>query len=790
MKLWKPTTIRSKLSLFISLWFLCILTITVGIIIRFGQQSLHRIEEVTTSLVTESFQQEWEEQVSLLAATLAKQFAQPLYNLDAFHMQQTANLIAKQAGFLYVYVQDAQGIILVDTMPGAPSAGSALQDPISLKATQATERVIGRQGNVVDVAIPIFLYEEKLGIIRIGYDTQNLQQTTNTLVADVGEKVNYIISETVEYALMGAIIIWILIILTTLLLVRQLTAPFRVLVEGTKVIAQGDLNHRFPDTIQSEVGTLAKAFNEMATDLQGIVVTKEYMNNIFTSMVDTLVVTDSHAMIKTVNRAMLTMLDYQENELIGQPISHLFPEEAYTKLVLLQGTGLEKLAAQTAINHLETIYRSKLGQLIPVRFSISPMRDKHNQLQGIICVAHDISDLKQAEMARVDAEKQRQQLERQLRQSQKMEAIGTMAGGIAHDFNNILQYLFIVFEYLELNDPDGQFKDQIAMGIKYSNRGKELIHQILAFSRMSEQSFKVISVASIVKETLKMMKEVLPSSIEIKSDLEESSRNIMGNASQIHQTVVNLCTNAGHAMKAQGGRLSLTLKTIHLSDTAAQVHSLKTGEYLKFSVKDTGTGISTKNLEKIFDPFYTTKKMGEGTGMGLSMVHGIVLRHGGAIAVESQEGKGTVFDLFFPAVQKQIQEEHLAKTRPPEGKERILLVDDEKEVTKIIKKILTKKGYQIEIANTGEEAFAIFQRETPNYFDILITDQTMPLMSGIQLIEAIREINHDIPVILMSGYQEVATEEVMNAIGHIKSLIKPVSTKDVIEAIQLLKAQG
>jgi len=376
--------------------------------------------------------------------------------------------------------------------------------------------------------------------------------------------------------------------------------------------------------------------------------------------------------------------------------------------------------------------------------------------------------------------------ERQLQQVMKLQAIGTLAGGIAHDFNNIL-FPIVGYTELTLDDvpPDSQARQNLEEILKATNRAKELVQQILTFSRQNCQERKPLRVQYLIKEALKLLRATIPTSIEIKCDVDENCGTIMGDPTQIHQIIMNLCTNSYHAMQEKGGSLEVSLKEVDISyqETLDRV-ALKPGKHLRLTVRDTGHGMEPEVLERIFEPYYTTKEQGKGTGLGLSVIHGIVNNHGGEIAVESQPDKGSTFNVFLPIVDDmEVETKSEISKADNRGSERILLVDDEKQIIDIAKKILERLGYRVTAKTGSQEALEEFAAH-PQDFDLVITDMTMPKMNGDKLASKMMQINPAIPVILCTGFNEAITEEKALTAGIEKFVMKPVVKDELADTIR------
>ena len=413
-----------------------------------------------------------------------------------------------------------------------------------------------------------------------------------------------------------------------------------------------------------------------------------------------------------------------------------------------------------------------------VVFTKTVFKKSDGSTGGILGFILDITDRKKGE-------EEREKLKKQLYHAEKMNAIGTLAGGIAHDFNNILGgilgYTELVMDGMEENS---QLRSHLKQILKAVNRAKELIKQILIFSRENRQiEKKPVNIVIVIKEALKLMRATIPSTVEIKQNIHTNSSIVIADITQIHQVIVNLCTNASHAMKDRGGLLEISLENIDIREGELLVQECKAGSYVKLSVKDTGYGMDRITMEHMFEPYFTTKSQNEGTGLGLSVVHGIVKSHGGFIKVYSEQDRGTVFHVYFPRIKTEIQEQK-ADERPSSGGEgNILFIDDEEGLASLAEQLLGKLGYKVISHTDSMKALAIF-REDRHKFDLVITDQTMPKMTGIELARTITSIRPDIPVILCTGFSEYLNEPKVMLSGIKKIILKPFVRKEMAEAIR------
>ena len=388
------------------------------------------------------------------------------------------------------------------------------------------------------------------------------------------------------------------------------------------------------------------------------------------------------------------------------------------------------------------INKKKDGTLYETESSVYPIKDSTGKITSYVSVKRDVTD--------------KIKMEKQLRHAQKMEAIGTLAGGIAHDFNNILSGILGYTELAMYDLPEKSMaKLNLKEAVKAGYRAKELVKQILTFSRRTEEEKKAVQIGLIIKEALHLLKASLPSTIKIQQNIKAKSSIVMADPTQIHQIIMNLCTNAFHAMKGTGGVLKVILCNVEIDKSAENISpSIKVGSYVKLRVEDNGCGIKQEIIDRIFEPYFTTKKEGEGTGMGLAVVHGIIKSYGGEIIAFSRPGEGTAFDIYLPRVEdNSIDSEKTAKSSLPYGKEKILFIDDEIAIVDTSKNILKKLGYSVTGVTNSPEALDIFL-QNPDKYDMVITDQTMPGITGSQLARKVMSIRPDIPIILCTGYSE------------------------------------
>jgi PAS domain S-box-containing protein len=484
---------------------------------------------------------------------------------------------------------------------------------------------------------------------------------------------------------------------------------------------------------------------------------------LFQESTDAIFIHDFEGRIYDLNHAALNMTGYPKASLLEMVVADLHPEADQ----------------QVAYQALEEVRRN--GH---VRFQSKFMRADKSIIT--VDISSSVIDEDEGLVQRLvrDITKQRK-MEDQLWQTQRIEAIGTLAAGIAHDFNNILSPIILhtdmVLEDIPVESPIRFNLEEIHSA---SIRAKDLTRQILTFSRQTEQERTPLIIRPIIQETLKLLRFSFPSTIEIRQTFETKGGAVLADQTQIQRILMNLCTNAAYAMREKGGVLEVGLAGVYLSSADTVLNpNLEPGHYMKLTVCDTGPGMESGVKDRIFEPYFTTKGKGEGTGMGLAVVHGIVKSYDGAITVDSEPGKGTVFQVFLPKIEGQISSEPKGAFQLPVGTERILLIDDERSILDVMQQMLERLGYTVDARSDSTEALEAF-RENSDGFDLVITDYTMPEMTGENLAKAILGIRPDVPVILCTGFSEQIDEEKSKAIGIRAFVMKPIIMGEMAKTIR------
>ncbi|MBP7526876.1 MAG: PAS domain S-box protein [Syntrophorhabdaceae bacterium] len=505
---------------------------------------------------------------------------------------------------------------------------------------------------------------------------------------------------------------------------------------------------------------------------------EEKYRSIFENAVEGIFQTTPDGRYLSVNPSLAKMYGYDSPEEMIDSVTDI---ERQQYVDLEDRETLKNLYdTQGFVEGFETQLYRKDGDKVWISMNARAVRGANGEIIYYEGTTEDITRRKKAQ-------EETTRLELQLRQSQKMEAIGTLAGGIAHDFNNILSGIMGFTEMVQDDmPPDSRAYHRLGLVLKGAHRGRDLIRQILTFSRQTEYEQKPVALSAIVEEGLKLLRPLLPATTEIRFRSLTDDDTILADSAQIHQVLMNLCTNGTQAMGKKGGVLEISVTGDHFKKgDPLPIPDMKPGHYLALKVRDTGPGMQPEVVERIFDPFFTTKAHGEGTGLGLSVVHGIVKSHGGFIRVESEPEKGSVFHIYLPKIEKRealtVKEELPVKG----GKECILFVDDEDLNVELNSERLTRLGYEVVATTSSLEALEIFKND-PRRFHLVITDYTMPNLTGVELARKLLKVRDDIPIILCTGYNDSISPDRARRAGIREFLLKPQSTRGLDTAIRLI----
>ncbi len=519
--------------------------------------------------------------------------------------------------------------------------------------------------------------------------------------------------------------------------------------------------------LQIRIAELEKINKELESEIQHRKRSEERFRSITEDSLDWIWEIDEHHNFTYSNPRVKEILNIPPDEIYGIKVIDLIPKEMRwplaRKFLTYKKRGGSFKALRININ-----YRNK--QII-LETNGTPIFDFQGNYRGYRGIARDVT--------------QQQLMNEQMQKAQKVEVIGTMAGGIAHDFNNIL---FIILSCSELIlyycTPGGRIEYNIKKVLTAVKRAKDLVNQILAYSRRFDQERAPLKIQPIILETIKLLKETIPSTIEIKYNLDDNLGYINADTSQIQQVLMNICTNSSTAMAESGGVLSISLHEKYMAlKELNQEPKLRPGPYAHLEISDTGVGIDPKHLKRIFDPYFTTNKFGKSAGMGLAVVQGIVESMNGQIKVVSQLGSGTTCHLYFPVIKANREEPIMSREKLPGGTEKILVVDDEVVLSEVTKQILENLGYHAVNKTNGLEALKLF-RSQPDYFDLVITDQTMPKMTGVSMAKEMLNIRKDIPIILCTGFSPLANEEIASDLGIKAFMMKPFGQSKLAHTVR------
>lgn len=602
----------------------------------------------------------------------------------------------------------------------------------------------------------------------------------------VPEKVKYAAVKKLQQRLILILgLAFVLVAALLALRIRQVTRPVEELTAAAKAMTDGDLDYPIPVGARDEIGVLSRSLDTMRRRLREkihqLAASERNYRELVQGANSIVLRWDKEGRVLFMNDYGLKLFGYTAEELVGRHVvGTIVPDRA------TNGADLARMIDD--ILHHPDEYQlnenencTKDGRRLIIQWTNRAITGEDGTVEELLSVGTDVTE--------------QRRLEAELRQAQKLEAIGTLAGGIAHDFNNILTAIFGFTELAQMEAGDNPtLRHLLDQQLTAARRARDLVRQILAFSRRSEQEKAPLQISLLVKETLKLLRASLPATIEIQADI-TSTATILADPTQIHQMLMNLATNAFHAMEEQGGRLTITLDETDLDHEEAKTFAphLPPGRYLRLAVSDTGGGIEQEILDKIFEPYFTTKEAGKGTGLGLAVVHGIVRGHGGSIRVQSKPGVGSTFTVLLPIASSEETRAHpTAADASPHAaapaRARIMVVDDEESVRFLLQEFLARAGHRPTSFASPKTALEAFRR-SPAAWDMVITDLTMPGGTGLDLASQLRAIRQDIPIILCTGQSERVDAERLAALAIDASLRKPLLQQDLVRAVNRVLAE-
>ncbi len=689
-----------------------------------------------------------------LALYLAKISSDHLIMKDSIQLDFFVNEVNKDEDIAYTVIKDSQENIITTQYASInyrqPRLKAILSDLSKDSELQDIITSIKKMEHITEFSTPVLSGTNTVGTVSIAVSEYKVRQQT---------------AKTMLFILMlnalGALVLGIVLFIFS---EKTILKPIAELADAASHLAKRELSTRVNVKTKGEVQMLVDSFNRMAEALEKTTVSKDYVDNIIESMIDTLIVISQRGNITRANAAACALLGYEERELLGQPIEMILDKK--------DTLNLDNFNREGYLKNIETFYIAKDRKKIPVLFSASAMYDSENTVRAIVCMAQDIT--------------QHKALEAQLLHSQKMETVGTFAGGIAHDFNNILTaitgYAHLLAMQMKDDDP---LKHNTSQIIASAERAANLTRELLAFSRKQIIALNPVDLNELVGKSGDILSRLIGEDIELKKILTDKKLIVIGDASYIEQVLMNLTTNARDAMP-RGGSLTISTDLVKIDKEYVSVHGYgKVGAYALMSVTDTGTGMDEKIKSRIFEPFFTTKETGKGTGLGLSTVYGIIKQHNGYINCYSEPGKGTTFKIYLPLIESAAEN----VTELPENidmksrGETILIADDNEKVREFFESILTRSGYKAITATNGEEAIKKFT-ENKNTIQLLLLDVVMPKKNGREVYEEIKLIKPEIKVLFTSGHTADIIHKKDTVEKELEFISKPAVPQELLKKIR------
>ncbi len=703
------------------------------------------------------------EQGGVIGKYIATSVSPHLLNYDFISLDDTLSEAMHLQGIHYTAILASNEVYVAARISPAylrtlqktgTSASPAHQDQFSMVQTMREKTI-----DHIDISTPIIFADNYLGRVVIGLSLEISRQKTKAFLT-----ILLVVNGVVALLLAAGIyfVFW-----------KKTLQPIYQLIDGANRVANGNFNVPVPLADRDEIGMLTDSFNSMMAARkkaeEEILKSRKDWERLFNAVEDLVTIQDNNMYILQANTATNRLLGTEQEELVGKPCYEVLQGRSEPCPGCPAVLGLQ----DHKYHHADMEY-PQLGKTL--HLSSFPVHDDKKGWVGIANIARDITEQKK--------------LEAQYRQVQKMEAIGTLAGGIAHDFNNILTPIFGYAQLIQLEAESGsQLEENIDQILHSSELAKDLVQQILTFSRERQHEMQQLRITPIIKESMKLLRASIPSTIEFKLELDENCGNILADPTQIHQVIMNICTNAYHAMEQSGGILAVTLRQTILDDFSARMKgNLAAGDYVELRISDTGSGMDQTIRERIFEPFFTTKEEGKGTGMGLSVVHGIVKEHGGAVFAYSEPGAGSTFTVYLPVVFDDAASASPLLYSPVQdkvlgGEEHILILDDEPSIIDLEQRFLEKVGYQVTGFTVARQALEAFLKN-PHAFDLVITDMTMPELSGLDFANQVVAVRPDLPVILCTGHSRISIAELEDSPAITSFLAKPINLGQLTKAVR------
>lgn len=695
-----------------------------------------------------------------IARNMAEQIAAPLLTEHFFEIQMMINDLKKDEEDIvaYVFVLDSGGSAVAHTFEKGFPVDLATFGNVALVDPYRILNLNTEKGKIIHIAVPIM--KNHVGSLHLGVLYDSIKRDVRDITA----------------ALIGIIVVALGIgSLASVIFAGVITKPLSKLIGVTREVARGNLEERAQISTKDEIGELGQKFNGMLDVRQEaeekVRQSEAYIKNILESVNDAFIVVDENYRVTSVNRAYCEQVNKSPDEIIGRQCYEISHQSSLPCYMAGERCPVKCTFDSHAPESVVHIHRGRDGLPFDMEISSFPMKDISGAVKSVIEIIHDVSE--------------KRKLEEQLRQSQKMEAVGILSGGIAHDFNNILQaivgYGELLEDSVETSDPRRKYVDVI---MSSAGKATDLIKGLLAFSRKQISNQKIMDINQILRSAEKILSRVIGEDIELVMDLSPQNIFVLVDPSQMDQVLMNLVTNARDAMP-EGGRLVINSDVIEIDEEFVKAYNYGThGMYGLISVTDSGKGMSRETLEKVFEPFYTTKEVGRGTGLGLAVVYGIVKQHNGFIHAYSELGRGSTFKIYLPLAKAPVEEQVIEEVPVfVGGAEKLLIAEDNDEIRTFLKNIIERHGYSVIEASDGEEAVRLFE-ERREKIHLLLLDVVMPRMDGKKAYERIRELCPDIPAIFITGYATSAVYEKTASMKDVDFISKPVSPRKLLGKIR------
>ncbi len=696
-----------------------------------------------------------------IARNIAEQIVNPLLTENFFEIRMMINDQKKieEDIVAYIFVLDSSGSVVAHTFEKGFPAQLRAFSKVQLGGHYRVYNLNTEKGRILHIAVP--LMKNQAGSLHLGLLYEPIQRD----IRDITTALIWIILGALG---MGS--------LASVIFAGVITKPLSKLVGVAREVAGGNLSERVKISTGDEIGELGQKFNEML-DIRQEAEEKArqsevYIKNILESVNDAFIVVDQEYRIISVNRAYCAQANMPPEEIIGKQCYEISHRSNVPCFMAGERCPVKHTLESHAPDNVVHVHRGSDGLPFDIEIRSFPLMDSSGTVKSVIEVIRDVSE--------------KRRLEEQLRQSQKMEAIGILSGGIAHDFNNILQAVVgcgeLLGDSMEAGDPRKKYIEVI---MSSAGKATDLIKGLLAFSRKQISNQKTMDINQILRNAEKILSRVIGEDIELVLDLSPQDIIVLADPSQMDQVLMNLVTNARDAMP-EGGRLKVSSEVIEIDDEFVRTYNYGTqGMYGLVSVSDTGKGMDKETLEKIFDPFFSTKEVGKGTGLGLAVVYGIVEQHNGVIHAYSELGKGSTFKIYLPLAKAPPEGPAAAEeeTLAVGGTETLLLAEDNEEIRAFLKDMIERRGYNVLEASDGEEAVRLFE-EHRGKIRLLLFDMVMPRMDGKKAYDRIRETRPDIRAIFITGYATAVINEKAASIKDVDFISKPVSPKKLLRKIR------